>query len=109
MAMIMREMRCPLSVVRCPFPTPPRRAQTDNGERTTDNGSACRAGRARRRVARRGLTGGQRLTALDPQVALGDAVVDEVPRQHFGVVVCAVDIAVGMGQVVETIALPCTD
>src|SRR5262249_53664222 len=45
--------------------------------------SARRARRARRRVARRRLLSRERLAAFDTEKALGDAVVDEVPRQQL--------------------------
>src|SRR5271169_5309207 len=71
--------------------------------------STRRARRARRRVARRCLAGRQRLAALDPEVAFGDAVVDEVPRQAFGLAIRAMDVLVGVGKVAQAVALPGAD
>src|SRR5262245_34930710 len=68
--------------------------------------STCGARMTRRRIARRRLPGSQRLAALDPQESLGDAVIDEVPRQPLVLIVCAMNVCVGRRQLIETVALP---
>src|SRR5512146_2407587 len=71
--------------------------------------SARRTRVTRGRITWSGLPRGERFAALDPEKALGDAVVDEVPGQTLGLAVRAMDVVVRRRKSVESIALPGAD